>query len=96
VPVRVALADDSLLIREGVEQILAKEPEIVLVASCADVDELLDEVARDSVDVVVTDIRMPPTNTNEGIQLASRLRQIAPDVGVLVLSNYSDPTTRSS
>jgi DNA-binding NarL/FixJ family response regulator len=90
-PVRVALADDSLLIREGVEQMLAGEPEIELVVSCADVDEVLEEVARGRVDVVLTDIRMPPTNTDEGIQLASRLRETAPDVGVLVLSNYSDP-----
>jgi DNA-binding NarL/FixJ family response regulator len=88
--VRVALADDSLLIREGIEQMLASEPEIELVASCADVDELLDAVARENVDVVLTDIRMPPTMTDEGIQIASRLRDTAPEVGVLVLSQYSD------
>jgi DNA-binding NarL/FixJ family response regulator len=89
-PVRVALADDSLLIREGIEQILSREPDIELVASCSDVDELLDEVARVDVDVVVTDLRMPPTMTDEGIQIASRLRETAPGVGVLVLSNYAD------
>jgi DNA-binding NarL/FixJ family response regulator len=87
--VRVALADDSLLIREGVEQMLSREPEIELVVSCADVDELLDAVAGADVDVVVTDIRMPPTMTDEGIQIASRLRETAPEVGVLVLSNYA-------
>jgi DNA-binding NarL/FixJ family response regulator len=90
-PVRVALADDSLLIREGVGQLLAAEPEIELVASCNDVDELLDAVAHGNVDVVLTDIRMPPMMSNEGIQVASRLRATAPDVGVLVLSQYSDP-----
>jgi DNA-binding NarL/FixJ family response regulator len=89
-PVRVALADDSLLIREGVEQMLSREPEIELVSSCADVDELLDAVAGADVDVVVTDIRMPPTMTDEGIQIASRLRETAPEVGVLVLSNYAE------
>ena len=89
-PVRVALADDSLLIREGIEQLLASEPEIELVASCADVDELLAAVARENVDVVLTDIRMPPTMTDEGIRIASRLRDTAPEVGVLVLSQYSD------
>jgi DNA-binding NarL/FixJ family response regulator len=89
-PVRIALADDSLLIREGLEQLLSKEPEIELVALCADVDALLDEVARVEVDVVVTDLRMPPTMTDEGIQIASRLRETAPGVGVLVLSNYAD------
>jgi DNA-binding NarL/FixJ family response regulator len=88
--VRVALADDSLLIRAGLEQILAGEPEIDLVASCADVDELLDAVSASDVDVVLTDIRMPPTMSDEGIQLASRLREVAPKVGVLILSNYGD------
>jgi DNA-binding NarL/FixJ family response regulator len=88
--IRVALADDSLLIRAGLEQILAGEPEVDLVASCADVDELLDVVTASDVDVVLTDIRMPPTMSNEGIQLASRLREIAPKVGVLILSNYGD------
>jgi DNA-binding NarL/FixJ family response regulator len=89
-PVRVALADDSLLIREGVEQMLSREPEIELVCSCADVDGLLEAVAGADVDVVVTDIRMPPTMTDEGIQIASRLRETAPEVGVLVLSNYAE------
>jgi DNA-binding NarL/FixJ family response regulator len=89
-PVRVALADDSLLIRAGLEQILAGEPEIDLVASCADLDELLEEVTTGDVDVVLTDIRMPPTMSDEGIQLAIRLRETAPKVGVLVLSNYAD------
>jgi DNA-binding NarL/FixJ family response regulator len=89
-PVRVALADDSLLIREGLEHLLAGEPEIELVASCADVGELLETVASENVDVVLTDIRMPPTMTDEGIQVASRLRETAPEVGVLVLSHYAD------
>jgi DNA-binding NarL/FixJ family response regulator len=88
--IRVALADDSLLIRAGLEQILAGEPEIDLVASCADVDELLDVITSTDVDVVLTDIRMPPTMSDEGIQLASRLREVAPTVGVLILSNYGD------
>jgi DNA-binding NarL/FixJ family response regulator len=88
--VRVALADDSLLIREGLEQILAGEPEIDLVASFADVDELLGEVTAGDVDVVLTDIRMPPTMSDEGIRFASRLREAAPEVGVLVLSHYAD------
>ena len=90
-PVRIALADDSLLIREGLEQMLSREPEIELVVSCADVDELLDEVVGADLDVVVTDIRMPPTMTDEGIQIASRLRETAPEIGVLVLSNYAEP-----
>src|SRR4051812_18549827 len=71
-PVRVALADDSLLMREGVQQLLAAEPEIELVASCADLEELLDAVTRTDVDVVLTDIRMPPTMSDEGIRVAGR------------------------
>jgi|SRR3954447_20307475 DNA-binding NarL/FixJ family response regulator len=90
--VRVALADDSLLIREGLEQMLAGEPEIQLVASCADADELLDAVGRGNVDVVLTDIRMPPTMSDEGVRVAGRLRETAPEVGVLVLSHYVDPS----
>jgi DNA-binding NarL/FixJ family response regulator len=90
-PVRVAVADDSLLIREGVEQLLASEPQIELVASCADLDELLDAVEGADVDVVLTDIRMPPTMSDEGIRVASRLHETAPEVGVLVLSHYFDP-----
>ena len=90
--VRVALADDSLLIREGIGQLLASEPDIELVASCANVDELYDAVDGTEVDVVLTDIRMPPTMSDEGIQLASRLRESAPEVGVLVLSQYADPS----
>ena len=90
--VRVALADDSLLIREGIGQLLASEPDIELVASCANVDELYDAVDGTEVDVVLTDIRMPPTMSDEGIQLASRLRETAPEVGVLVLSQYADPS----
>ena len=90
--VRVALADDSLLIREGIGQLLASEPDIELVASCANVDELYDAVDGTAVDVVLTDIRMPPTLSDEGIQLASRLRESAPEVGVLVLSQYADPS----
>jgi DNA-binding NarL/FixJ family response regulator len=89
--VRVALADDSLLIREGVEQLLAGEPGIELVASCADLDQLVAAVDGGDVDVVLTDIRMPPTMSDEGIQVAGRLRETAPQIGVLVLSHYSDP-----
>jgi DNA-binding NarL/FixJ family response regulator len=91
-PMRVVIADDSLLIREGISQVLATEPEIELVASCADVDELLDAIEHADVNVVLTDIRMPPTMSNEGIRIASRLRESAPEVGVLVLSQYADPS----
>jgi DNA-binding NarL/FixJ family response regulator len=91
-PVRVALADDSLLIREGLARLLAGEPEIQLVASCADLDELLDAVGRGDVDVVLTDIRMPPTMSDEGVRIAGRLRETAPQVAVLLLSHFADPS----
>jgi DNA-binding NarL/FixJ family response regulator len=90
-PVRVVHADDSLLIREGLEQILESEPGIELVASCGSVEELYAAVDAVAVDVVLTDIRMPPTMRDEGIRVASRLRETAPEVGVLVLSQHSNP-----
>ena len=77
VPTRVALADDNLLVREGLEQVLATETEIDVVASCADLPSLLKAVETGSPDVVVTDIRMPPSQTDEGIQAATLLRRTA-------------------
>ena len=92
VPTRVALADDNLLVREGLEQVLATETEIDVVASCADLPSLLKAVETGSPDVVVTDIRMPPSQTDEGIQAATLLRRTHPEVGVIVLSQYADPS----
>src|SRR6476469_5095159 len=87
----IALADDSLIVREGVAQILAGEPEMQIVASCGDLPSLLAAVEADPPDVVVTDIRMPPTSTDEGSRLARLLREEHPDIGVVVLSNYAEP-----
>jgi DNA-binding NarL/FixJ family response regulator len=89
-PLAIALADDSLIVREGVAQILAGEPEMRLVASCGDLPSLLAAVEAERPDVVVTDIRMPPTSTDEGIRLATLLRETHPDIGVVVLSNYAE------
>jgi DNA-binding NarL/FixJ family response regulator len=88
---RVIIADDSLIAREGIEQILATEPEIEVVASCGDLPGLLDAVDRERPDVVLTDIRMPPSQSDEGIRVATRLRETHPDVGVIVLSQYEEP-----
>jgi DNA-binding NarL/FixJ family response regulator len=88
---RIVIADDSLIAREGIEQILASEPELDVVASCGDLPELLDAVDREHPDVVLTDIRMPPSLSDEGIRIATRLRETHPDVGVIVLSQYEDP-----
>jgi DNA-binding NarL/FixJ family response regulator len=90
-PIAIALADDSLIMREGVAQILAAEPELRIVASCGDLPSLLAAVESERPDVVVTDIRMPPTGTDEGIRLAALLRKTHPDIGVVVLSHYADP-----
>jgi DNA-binding NarL/FixJ family response regulator len=90
-PVAVALADDSLIVREGLTQILASEPDVDVVASCGDLPSLLAIVEGKRPDVVVTDIRMPPTSTDEGIRLAALLREQHPEIGVVVLSNYAEP-----
>jgi DNA-binding NarL/FixJ family response regulator len=92
VGIRVALADDNLLVREGLEQLLASEDTIEVVASCADLPSLLEAIGSEAPDVVLTDIRMPPSKTDEGIQVAAQLREQHPDMGVLVLSQYSEPS----
>ena len=89
--IRVALAEDSLIVREGIQQLLTTEPDIDVVASCGDLDSLLEAVEKVQPDVVVTDIRMPPTETDEGIRLAGILRETDPEIGVLVLSQYGSP-----
>jgi DNA-binding NarL/FixJ family response regulator len=89
---RVALADDSFIVREGIAQVLSDcEGDVTVVAQCGDVDSLLRAVAEQHPDVVITDIRMPPTNTDEGIRVAAQLRDSHPEIGVVVLSNYADP-----
>jgi DNA-binding NarL/FixJ family response regulator len=92
VPIRVVLADDSLLIREGIEQVLSTDDAIDVVASCADLPSLLEAIDAETPDVVLTDIRMPPSKTDEGIQVATLLRAEHPAIGVLVLSQYSEPS----
>jgi DNA-binding NarL/FixJ family response regulator len=92
VAITVALGEDSLIVREGIQQLLATEADIDVVASCADLGSLLEAVEEVGPDVVVTDIRMPPTGTDEGIRLATMLRASHPETGVLVLSQYASPT----
>lgn len=89
--VRLVLADDNLLVREGLQQLLSGTDGVRIVGVCADLDELLRTIDEHAPDVVVTDIRMPPTRTDEGIQAAARLRNSHPAVGVVVLSQYSEP-----
>ena len=89
--IAIALADDSLIVREGIARILAGQPGIRVVASCGDLPSLLAAVDSEHPTVVVTDIRMPPTGTDEGIRLAAQLRETHPAIGVVVLSNYAEP-----
>ncbi len=90
--IRLVIADDSLLVREGIAKLLTSYDDIEIVGSCVDLPELLAAVDAMSPDVVVTDIRMPPTGTDEGIRAATDLRERHPDVGVVVLSQYIEPT----
>jgi len=87
----VVLADDNYLLREGVRQLIQTQPELELVATCGDYDSLLAAVESNGPDVVVTDIRMPPTGTDEGIRAAEQIRASHPNTGVVVLSQYSEP-----
>ncbi len=90
-PIRVAIADDSYLIREALGEVLAPAENVVVVAVAADGDALLAAVGSERPDVVITDIRMPPSGDDEGILIARRLRDTHPDVGVIVLSQYAGP-----
>lgn len=90
--IRVVVAEDSLLVREGIVRLLGTYDEVEIVALCTDLPELLDAVETSRPDVVLTDIRMPPTGTDEGVQAAVTLRERHPDVGVVVLSQYVEPT----
>jgi DNA-binding NarL/FixJ family response regulator len=89
--IRVALGDDSLIVREGVRQLLDGDPALDVVAAVGDVGALREACEQQVPDVVITDIRMPPSNTDEGIRLATELRDSHPRIGVVVLSQYSDP-----
>jgi DNA-binding NarL/FixJ family response regulator len=91
-PIRLVLAEDHYLVREGVRRLLATEPEVEVASVCGDLVSLLGAVEANRPDVVVTDIRMPPGEGDEGIQAAARLRVTNPDVGVVVLSQYANPT----
>src|SRR3954468_5535354 len=90
--VTVVLADDNLIMREGIANLLAHEGDgIRLLSQVDDLDALLAAVEAHRPDVVVTDIRMPPTQSDEGIRAAAQLRETHPETGVVILSSYSDP-----
>jgi DNA-binding NarL/FixJ family response regulator len=89
--IRVVLADDSYLVREAIAHVLDTEPGFDLVASCEDGDALVAAVDAERPDVVLTDIRMPPSGDDEGIAVANRLRETHPGIGVVVVSQYANP-----
>ncbi len=89
--IRVVLAEDNYLAREGIVRVLEAIEEVDLVATCGDLDALRAAIDSTGPDVVVTDIRMPPSNTDEGIRLADELRTSRPEIGVVVLSQHTDP-----
>src|SRR6478609_890172 len=89
--IRVALAEDNVLLREGVSRLVSAHPDFELVGTASDLPELLAVIESSEPDVVITDIRMPPTGSDEGIQAAAWLREHRPEVGVVVLSQYTAP-----
>jgi DNA-binding NarL/FixJ family response regulator len=91
-PIRVVLADDHYLVREGVRRVLETRPDLEVAAVCGDLDSLLASVEAEQPDVVITDIRMPPGDADEGIQAAARLHETNPEIGVVVLSQYANPS----
>ncbi len=89
--IRVVLGEDHYLVREGLRRLLETSPDIEVAAACGDLESLLAAVDDHVPDVVLTDIRMPPHGTDEGIQVAERLRSARPQIGVVVLSQYAEP-----
>jgi DNA-binding NarL/FixJ family response regulator len=89
--IRIVLAEDDYFVREGVRRLLETQPDIEVVATCDDLDSLLAAVDAKRPDVVLTDIRMPPGGTDEGIRAAARIRETHPETGVVVLSQFADP-----
>ena len=90
-PIRVVLADDSAAIRNVFARILSRSPDIDLVATAEDEPTLLAAIDETRPDVVVTDVRMPPTGTDEGVRVAAHLATTRPEIGVVIVSQYSDP-----
>jgi DNA-binding NarL/FixJ family response regulator len=90
--IRVVVAEDAYVIREFLTATMSSSPEVELVAVCSNGKELQTAIASWNPDVVVTDIRMPPSGAEEGIRVAAELRQTHPDVGVVVLSQYAEPS----
>jgi DNA-binding NarL/FixJ family response regulator len=91
-PIRVIVAEDSYLIREFLWMMLDSAPEVELLAVCTNGKELTSAVDNEPPEVVITDIRMPPSGGDEGIRFATELRETHPEIGVVVLSQYAEPS----
>jgi DNA-binding NarL/FixJ family response regulator len=89
---RVVVGEDNLLVREGLVRLLSTAPDIEVLASCGDYDAMAAAIEEQQPDVVLTDIRMPPTLSDEGIRLAAELRVSHPEIGVVVVSQFSEAT----
>jgi DNA-binding NarL/FixJ family response regulator len=89
--IRVVLADDSYLVREALAHVLEGVDRVQIVGTVADRDSLLREIEEKRPNVVVTDIRMPPGDADEGLQVAAHLRDAHPEIAIVVLSQYSEP-----
>lgn len=90
-PIRVVVGDDSFLMREAITQLLGQGPGVEVVATCADGAEVRAAVARHDPDVVVTDMRMPPSGDDEGLRIAEFLRAEHPSVGAVILTQHDEP-----
>lgn len=90
-PLKVTIAEDDLFVREGLTALLASHSQVELLDACADLETLLGSVDAREPDVVLTDIRMPPNHTDEGIRAALLLKKTHPALGVIVLSQYDTP-----
>lgn len=88
--IRLVVAEDNVLVRAGITAVLAEAGDLELCATCQSYDELVDRVAEHEPDVVLTDVRMPPSFTDEGIRAANLFRQTRPELAVVVLSQYLD------
>ena len=90
--IRVVLAEDNVLLRDGLARLIDAQDDLSVVGVAGDLPSLIELVEREQPTVVVTDIRMPPTGTDEGIRAAASIRADHPEIGVVVLSQYANPS----
>lgn len=93
--ISIVIAEDSLLVRDSVSRALSTDPDVTVVGLAEDYEAAVELVDKHEPTILVTDVRMPPTSTDEGIRLARHMRSAHPGVGVIVLSNYADPAYAS-